>query len=82
MSRFVIDDLVKPIMLEIVTIVKAAGVDLPSGVVQDIITVDPTDTAFVPSMGQDAAKGGYIESVNIVFVKQSGCLKELTLSKR
>lgn len=65
-SCFVIDDLVKPAMLEIVAIAKAAGVDLPSSVVQDIITVDPTDTAFMPSMGQDAAKGNYIESENIV----------------
>jgi 2-dehydropantoate 2-reductase len=66
MSQSVIDDLVKPAMLEIVAIAKAAGVDLPSSVVQDIITVDPTDTAFLPSMGQDAAKGNYIESENIV----------------
>lgn len=66
MSQFVIDDLIKPVMLEIVAIAKAAGVDLPSGVVQEIITVDPTDTAFVPSMGQDAAKGSYIECENIV----------------
>lgn len=66
MSQFVIDDLVKPAMLEIVTIAKAAGVHLPSTVVQDIITVDPTDTAFVPSMGQDAAKGNYVEHENIV----------------
>lgn len=65
-SRFVIDELVKPAMLEIVAIAKAAGVDLPSSVIQDIITVDPTDTAFMPSMGQDAAKGNYIESENIV----------------
>lgn len=66
MSQFVIDDLVKPAMLEIVAIAKAAGVDLPSSVIQDIITADPTDTAFMPSMGQDAAKGNYIESENIV----------------
>ena len=35
---------------------KAAGIDLPEGIEQKIIRVDPTDTAFVPSMGQDAAK--------------------------
>ncbi|CZT23502.1 related to ketopantoate reductase [Ramularia collo-cygni] len=66
MSRSIIDDLVKPAMLEIVAIAKAAGVDLQDSVVQEIITVDPTDTAFMPSMGQDAAKGNFIESETIV----------------
>ena len=55
-SEFVIDDLVLPIMLEIKAVAKAAGIDLPEGVEQKIIRVDPTDSAFVPSMGQDAAK--------------------------
>lgn len=56
MSEHVIDDLVLPIMLEIKATAKAAGIDLPEGLEQDIIRIDPTDTAFVPSMGQDAAK--------------------------
>ena len=56
MSEFVIDELVLPIMLEIKAAAKAAGIDLPIGIEQKIIPVDPTDTAFVPSMGQDAAK--------------------------
>lgn len=56
MSEHVIDDLILPIMLEIKATAKAAGIDLPQGIEQDIIRVDPTDTAFVPSMGQDAAK--------------------------
>jgi len=56
MSEFVIDDLVLPIMLEIKAAAKAAGIGLPDGIEQKIIRVDPTDTAFVPSMGQDAAK--------------------------
>lgn len=56
MSEFVIDDLILPIMLEIKAAAKASGIDLPDGIEQKIIRVDPTDTAFVPSMGQDAAK--------------------------
>jgi ketopantoate reductase len=56
MSEFVIDELVLPIMLEIEAAAKAAGIELPVGIEQKIIRVDPTDTAFVPSMGQDAAK--------------------------
>jgi 2-dehydropantoate 2-reductase len=56
MSEFVINDLILPIMLEIKATAKAAGIDLPDGIEQMLIRVDPTDTAFVPSMGQDAAK--------------------------
>jgi 2-dehydropantoate 2-reductase len=56
MSEFVIDDLILPIMLEIKATAKAAGIDLPGGIEQKLIRVDPTDTAFVPSMGQDAVK--------------------------
>ncbi|KAI5358134.1 Putative ketopantoate reductase ApbA/PanE, 6-phosphogluconate dehydrogenase-like domain superfamily [Septoria linicola] len=66
MSQIVIDDLIRPAMKEIIAIAKAAGVDLPEGVDEVLIRVDPTDTAFVPSMGQDAAKGNYIEMENIV----------------
>jgi ketopantoate reductase len=43
-------------MLEIKAVAKAAGIDLPEGIEQKVIRIDPTDTAFVPSMGQDAAK--------------------------
>lgn len=56
MSEFVIDELVLPIMLEIKAAAKVAGINLPDGIEQKIIRVDPTDTAFVPSMGQDAVK--------------------------
>jgi 2-dehydropantoate 2-reductase len=56
MSEFVIDDLILPIMLEIKATAKAVGIDLPDGIEQKLIRVDPTDTAFVPSMGQDAVK--------------------------
>lgn len=60
MSEFVIDDSILPIMLEIKTAAKAAGIDLPDGIEQKLIRVDPTDTAFVPSMGQDSAKVGAV----------------------
>ncbi|KXT06611.1 hypothetical protein AC578_8568 [Pseudocercospora eumusae] len=66
MSEIVIDDLIRPAMLEIIAIAKAAGVDLPKGIDDTLIRCDPTDTAFVPSMGQDALKGNYIEMENIV----------------
>jgi 2-dehydropantoate 2-reductase len=56
MSEFVIDDLILPIMLEIKAAAKAAGIELPKGIEQEIVRVDPTETAFMPSMGQDAAK--------------------------
>jgi 2-dehydropantoate 2-reductase len=56
MSEFVIDDMILPIMLEIKAAAKAAGIDLPDGIEQKLIRADPTDTAFIPSMGQDAAK--------------------------
>jgi len=56
MSEFVIDDLILPIMLEIKAAAKAAGINLPDDIEQKLIRIDPTDTAFIPSMGQDAAK--------------------------
>lgn len=56
MSQIVIDDLIRPAMKEIITIAKAVGVDLPEAIDDKLIRTDPTDTAFVPSMGQDAAK--------------------------
>jgi 2-dehydropantoate 2-reductase len=66
MSEFVIDDLILPIMYEIRSVAKAAGVILPDGIEQKIVRTDPTDTAFVPSMGQDAAKGNFMEVEVIV----------------
>ena len=66
MSEFVIDELVLPIMREIKAVAKAAGSELPDGIEQKIVRVDPTDTAFVPSMGQDAAKGNFMEVEVIV----------------
>jgi ketopantoate reductase len=56
MSRHIIDDLILPIMLEIIATAKAAGVDLPEGIEMLQIRLDPPEEDFLPSMGQDAAK--------------------------
>ncbi|KAF2717706.1 putative 2-dehydropantoate 2-reductase [Polychaeton citri CBS 116435] len=66
MTQHVIDELVKPIMLEIKTVAKAAGAELQDGVEDFFIMVDPPDGWFMPSMGQDAVKGNYVEMETIV----------------
>jgi 2-dehydropantoate 2-reductase len=66
MSGFIIEDLILPIMYEIKALAKAAGSELPDGIEQKIVRTDPTDTVFVPSMGQDAAKGNFMEVEVIV----------------
>lgn len=66
MSRHIIDDLIRPIMLEIVAAARAAGHELPADIPELLIRVDPTDTAFKPSMCQDIEKGNFIELENIV----------------
>lgn len=60
MTQHIVDDLIRPIMLEIKATAKAAGVNLPDGLEDSLIRLDPTDEDFVPSMGQDAAKVGLI----------------------
>lgn len=62
----VIDNLVKPITQEIMDIAAAAGVELPEELPMQFITIDGLDSWFMPSMGQDAAKGNYMEYENIV----------------
>jgi 2-dehydropantoate 2-reductase len=66
MSRHVIDDLIRPIMLEIVAAAGAVGHELPADLPELLIRVDPTDTAFKPSMCQDIEKGNFIELEYIV----------------
>ena len=62
-----IDDLVRPLMQEIWNIAKAAGYELPDGIIEKMINVDPW-TFFKPSMQQDIEKvgtyicGGSLES--------------------
>lgn len=65
-SEHVIDDLVRPLMLEIVATAAARGVVLPPEEVEKIITVDLYGSFFVPSMAQDMRKGNFVEFENIV----------------
>lgn len=66
MSVHIIDELVKPIMLEIVAAAKAAGHELPADIVDKKIRNDPTDIEIRPSMMQDIQKGNFIEIETIV----------------
>ncbi|ROW15664.1 hypothetical protein VPNG_02203 [Cytospora leucostoma] len=65
-SEHVVDDLIRPIMLEIVATAKAKGVELPLDLVEKIITVDLYESFFKPSMCQDAEKGNLIEFETII----------------
>ncbi|KAF8862387.1 putative 2-dehydropantoate 2-reductase family protein [Acephala macrosclerotiorum] len=64
--EFPIDKLVRPLMLEIVAIAKAAGRQLPESIVEDTIKSQPIQTFFRPSMQQDIEKGNLTEFENIV----------------
>ncbi|KAI1842782.1 hypothetical protein JX266_010958 [Neoarthrinium moseri] len=66
MSRHVIDDLVRPIMLEVVAAARAAGHVLPPDLPDALIRVDPVEAAFRPSMCQDADKCNLMEVETIV----------------
>lgn len=67
-SEHLVDDLIRPVMHEIVAIARAAdGVALPLALVDKIITVDRYDSFFRPSMAQDVDKGtNLLEVENIV----------------
>lgn len=65
-SEHVIDELVRPVMLEIIAIAAAKGVELPREAVEKIITVDLYESFFKPSMCQDIEKGNFVEFENIV----------------
>lgn len=65
-SEHVIDDLIRPVMLEIVAVARADGVVLPPELVEKIITVDRYESFFKPSMCQDIEKGNLIEFENII----------------
>jgi 2-dehydropantoate 2-reductase len=56
MSKFPIDDVVRPLMLEICEIAKAKGHVLPEEIVEKMINADPETTFFKPSMQQDIEK--------------------------
>jgi 2-dehydropantoate 2-reductase len=65
-SVHVIDDLIRPIMLEILAAAKAVGYEYPDDLVDTIIRNDPTDALIRPSMLQDVEKGNFIELEIIV----------------
>lgn len=65
-SEHVIDELIRPVMLEIVATAAARGVELPLALVDKIITVDLYESFFKPSMCQDIEKGNLIEFENII----------------
>ena len=55
-SEHVIDNLIRPVILEIMATAKAAGVNLPEELVEKFITIDPFEAFFKPSMCQDIIK--------------------------
>lgn len=55
-TEHIIDNLVRPVIQEIRATAKAKGVDLPESLVETMITIDPFDTFFKPSMCQDIEK--------------------------
>lgn len=65
-SEHVVDDLIRPVMLEIVATAAALGVELPAEAVEKIITIDLYASFFKPSMCQDIEKGQFIEFENII----------------
>ncbi|KAL4789445.1 ketopantoate reductase PanE/ApbA-domain-containing protein [Aspergillus venezuelensis] len=66
-SRHIIDDLIRPIMKEVIAAAEACGVSgFPSDMPEKVIRGDPIDTAFKPSMCQDAEKGAFLEIESIV----------------
>jgi 2-dehydropantoate 2-reductase len=65
-SVHVIDDLIRPIMLEILAAAKAVGYEYADDLVDTIIRNDPTDAIIRPSMLQDVEKGNFIELEIIV----------------
>ncbi|KAL4784998.1 ketopantoate reductase PanE/ApbA C terminal-domain-containing protein [Aspergillus varians] len=67
MSKHIIDDLIRPIMREVIAAAEACGVTgFPEDLPEMVIRADPTDTGFKPSMCQDAEKGAFMEIENIV----------------
>jgi len=56
MAKFLIDDVVRPLMMEIIQIAKAKGIVLPEDIAEKMINADPDSTFFKPSMQQDIEK--------------------------
>ena len=72
MTQHIIDDLIRPAMLEVKATARAAGVVLPDGLENSLIRLDPTDEDFVPSMGQDAAKVSLNAHCHLLNLYRSG----------
>lgn len=70
--KYPINDVVRPLMLEIVAIAKAAGHVLPESIVEDMINCDPEDTYFKPSMQQDIEKACHSSVFNCLRRKIMG----------
>ncbi|POR36824.1 2-dehydropantoate 2-reductase [Tolypocladium paradoxum] len=67
MSQHIVDDLIRPVMIEVMKAAQACGVhDLPADLPERLIRDDPIDSAFKPSMCQDIEKGNLMEIENIV----------------
>lgn len=66
MTQHVVDDLLKPIMREIIAAANACGVELAGDLPDTVIFNDPVDAYFHPSMMQDIEKGNFIEFEVIV----------------
>lgn len=66
-SEHIVDDLIKPIMREIIAAATAIGVEgLSEDLIPIVIKQDPIETAFKPSMCQDSEKGNLMEIETIV----------------
>ncbi|KAL3442579.1 ketopantoate reductase PanE/ApbA C terminal-domain-containing protein [Aspergillus insuetus] len=61
-----VETLLRPAMKEIVAAAKAAGIELPEGVVDKMIHVDPLTIYLRPSMLEDVERGNMTEFENIL----------------
>ncbi|KAI1163891.1 putative 2-dehydropantoate 2-reductase [Nemania serpens] len=66
MSQHVIDDLIRPIVLEVLAAARANGVHLTDDFADKVIRADVTRAAFKPSMCQDLEKENFMEIETIV----------------
>ncbi|KAF7185179.1 hypothetical protein HII31_13454 [Pseudocercospora fuligena] len=62
MTKHVVDNLLKPIMSEIIAAANALGADLAPDLPDTVVYNDPVDAFFHPSMMQDIEKGNFIEA--------------------
>ncbi|KAL4872374.1 hypothetical protein BDV12DRAFT_183058 [Aspergillus spectabilis] len=62
----VAETLVKPAMREIVTAGKACGIELPEGIVESMVGIDPLTIYLRPSMLEDVERGNLTEFENIL----------------